>query len=134
MIIDGELVFSNLQAVTATDYSTNTVEVIPDSRIGLDMAVQVSIISESGTGQTLSVELETSSNGTTFTKLLGTARPEGSRLFSLVLDGVTGIKKYLRLRYVVGGISPSFKVTSMLVHGGGLNSHQQVQHIGPGIK
>lgn len=128
MFIDAEQQFSDKQAVTSTGYSTNSVEIPPGLNAGIDMAAQIIVRSESGTNPTLTVELETSADDSTYTKLVGIKKPEGDKVFNIALDSVSGLKKFLRLRYVVGGVSPAYNITSMLVAGGGFNS-KGVQHI-----
>ena len=128
MFIDAQQQFSDKQAVTSTGYSTNSVEIPPGLTAGIDQAVQVVVRSESGTNPTLTVELETSADDSTYTKLVGIKKPEGDKLLNIALGSISGLKKFLRLRYVVGGVSPSYNITSMLVAGDGFSS-QGIQHI-----
>lgn len=128
MMIDAEQQFSDKQALTATGYSTNTVEIPPGLTAGIDQAVQVIVRSESGTNPTLTVELETSADDSTYTKLVGIKKPAGDKLLNIALGSISGLKKFLRLRYVVGGVSPAYNITSMLVAGDGFSS-LGVQHI-----
>lgn len=128
MIIDAQQQFSDKQAVTSTGYSTNSVEIPPGLTAGIDQAVQVVVRSESGTNPTLTVELETSADDSTYTKLVGIKKPDGDKVFNIALGSISGLKKYLRLRYVVGGVSPAYNLTAMLVAGGGFSS-KGIQHI-----
>ncbi|WP_374342372.1 hypothetical protein [Azonexus sp.] len=128
MFIDAHQQFSDKQAVTSTGYSTNSVEIPPGLTAGIDQAVQVIVRSESGTSPTLTVELETSADDSTYTKLVGIKKPEGDKVFNIALGSISGLKKFLRLRYVVGGVSPAYNITSMLVAGDGFSS-QGIQHI-----
>lgn len=128
MFIDAEQQFSNKQAVTSTGYSTDTIEIPPGLTAGIDQAVQIVVRSESGTAPTLTVELETSADNSTFTKLVGVAKPEGDKMFKIALESISGLKKYLRLRYVLGGVSPAYNITAMLVAGDGFGS-KGIQHI-----
>ncbi|MDP2883254.1 MAG: hypothetical protein Q8N89_16945 [Azonexus sp.] len=128
MFIDAQQQFSDKQAVTSTGYSTNSVEIPPGLTAGIDQAVQVIVRSESGTNPTLTVELETSADDSTYTKLVGIKKPEGDKVFNIALGSISGLKKFLRLRYVVGGVSPAYNITSMLVAGDGFSS-QGIQHI-----
>lgn len=132
MIIDKDLMFSDKQDVVATGYSTDTLEITPGLYAGIDMAVQVIVRSESGTNPTLNVELETSADKSTFTKLLGTKKPAGEDVFNNGLHGISGLKKYLRLRYVLGGTSPEYNITAMLMEGGGFSSAQSIQNLPAG--
>ncbi|NFV82115.1 Bbp16 family capsid cement protein [Magnetospirillum aberrantis] len=127
MIIDGDLMFSDKQDVSATGYSSNTVEIHPNlSPAGLDMAVQIVVRSASSEAATLTVELETSSDNTAWAKVAGVAKPSGEAVFSLSLNNVAGLRKYLRLRYVVSG---AFNIMSMLVAGSGFSSAARVGNL-----
>ena len=106
MFIDAQQQFSDKQAVTSTGYSTNSVEIPPGLNAGIDMAAQIIVRSESGTNPTLTVELETSADDSTYTKLVGIKKPDGDKVFNIALGSISGLKKFLRLRYVVGGVSP----------------------------
>lgn len=128
MFIDAQQQFSDKQAVTSTGYSSNSVEIPPGLTAGIDQAVQVIVRSESGTNPTLTVELETSADDSTYTKLVGIKKPDGDKVFNIALGSISGLKKFLRLRYVVGGVSPAYNITSMLVAGDGFSS-QGIQHI-----
>lgn len=128
MYIDAEQQFSDKQAVTSTGYSTNSVEIPPGLTAGIDQAVQIVVRSESGTAPTLTVELETSADDSTYTKLLGINKPAGDKVFNIALGKISGLNKFLRLRYVVGGGSPAYNITSMLVAGDGFSS-KGIQHI-----
>ncbi|CCJ49569.1 hypothetical protein [Bordetella parapertussis] len=128
MFIDAQQQFSDKQAVTSTGYATNSVEIPPGLNAGIDMAAQIIVRSESGTNPTLTVELETSSDDSTYTKLVGVKKPAGDKLLNIALGSISGLKKFLRLRYVVGGVSPAYNITSMLVAGDGFSS-QGIQHI-----
>ena len=128
MFIDAQQQFSDKQAVTSTGYSTNSVEIPPGLNAGIDMAAQIIVRSESGTNPTLTVELETSADDSTYTKLVGVPKPAGDKVFNIALGKISGLKKFLRLRYVVGGVSPAYNITSMLVAGDGFSS-QGIQHI-----
>jgi len=128
MFIDAQQQFSDKQAVTSTGYSTNSVEIPPGLNAGIDMAAQIIVRSESGTNPTLTVELETSADDSTYTKLVGVPKPTGDKVFKIALNSISGLKKFLRLRYVVGGVSPAYNITSMLVAGDGFSS-MGIQHI-----
>lgn len=129
MFIDKSLMFSDKQDVSATGYSIDTLEIPPGLNAGVDMAVQVVVRSESGTAPTLDVELEASADASAFTKLVGIRKPAGENVFSIRLDQISGLKRYLRLRYVLGGTSPDYNITSMLVEGGGFSSAQSIQNL-----
>ncbi|MDZ7594413.1 MAG: hypothetical protein U0932_07155 [Thiobacillus sp.] len=129
MFIDKSLMFSDKQDVSATGYSTDTLEIPPGLNAGIDMAVQVVVRSESGTAPTLDVELEASADNSTFAKVVGMRKPAGENVFNISLASISGLKRYLRLHYVPGGTSPDYNITSMLVEGGGLSSAQSIQNL-----
>ena len=87
MFIDAQQQFSDKQAVTSTGYSTNSVEIPPGLNAGIDMAAQIIVRSESGTNPTLTVELETSADDSTYTKLVGIKKPDGDKVFNIALEG-----------------------------------------------
>lgn len=122
MFIDAQQQFSDKQTVTSTGYSTNSVEIPSGHTAGIDQAVQIVVRSESGTNPTLTVELETSADDSSYTKVLGVPKPAGDKVFNIALGKISGLKKFLRLRYVVGGVSPNYNITSMLVAGDGFSS------------
>lgn len=129
MYIDAEQQFSDKQNVTVSGYSTNNVEIPPSlNSAGLDQAVQVVVRSESGTNPTLTVELETSADDSTYTKLVGVKHKAGDKFVNIPLKSMLGLKKYLRLRYVVGGVSPAYNLTSMLIASDGFSDFG-IQHI-----
>lgn len=128
MLIDAQQQFSDKQAVTGTSYSTNSVEIAPGLTAGIDQAVQVVVRSESGTNPTLTVELETSADDSTYSKVVGVPKQAGDKMLNIALYKISGLKKFLRLRYVVGGVSPAYNITSMLVAGNGFDS-KGIQHI-----
>lgn len=130
MIIDFEQMFSDKQAVSASGYSANAVEIPAGLSAGIDMAVQIVVRSESGTDPTLDVELEASADDSAYAKLLGVRKPAGESIFSVPLSSISGLKKFLRLRYVLGGTSPAYNITAMLVPGGGHNSAQRIENLG----
>ena len=92
MFIDAQQQFSDKQAVTSTGYSTNSVEIPPGLTAGIDMAAQIIVRSESGTNPTLTVELETSADDSTYTKLVGIKKPDGDKVFKhKIVDWEAGV-------------------------------------------
>ena len=117
MQFDSGLMFSNRQSIVAT---TNSIDVVdlgqPYETCPADLAISVTVQAEGGTSPTLTVELEHSSNNSTFTKVVGFAKPAGKKGFSLQLGGLR-LSRYVRLNYVLGGSSPTFTVTAGIVTG-----------------
>lgn len=129
MILDKELMFSDTQVVIATGYSTDQIAQPPNAGYRLDQALQIIVKAVSGTSPTLTVELESSADGSTgWEKAIGLVIPPGYKQDALDLDGLT-LKRYLRLRYVVGGTSPSFTITAGLVPGGGFSDARRIQDL-----
>ena len=121
MILDQNLTMSNRQALVGTDYSTNTIDLGQAYPQGSDtLFLYVHVISSAGTLPTLSVELETSNDNSTFIKVFDIKKPENMNAFSIGLKGQP-IKRYVRLRHVLGGGSPSFNLTAGLVVGQQMN-------------
>jgi hypothetical protein len=118
MILDKALTFSDRQALAANTYSTDSLDIggVQVDGLVLHLALQ----SESGTSPTLDVELETSSDGNTYSMVFGLKKPAGAMEFGSGLHGVR-LKRYVRLRYVLGGSIPAFVVTAALVTGSQLN-------------
>lgn len=129
MIIDKSSMFSDKQDVAATGYSTDTVEIPTGLNAGIDMAVQIVVRSESGTSPTLDVELEASADNSTFAKVVGVRKPAGEDVFNIPLHRISGLKKYLRLHYALGGASPQYNITAMLLEGGGFSSAAGIEHL-----
>lgn len=118
MILDKPLTFSSRQALIANAYSTDS----PDlNGVQLDgLVLHIAIQSESGASPTLAVELETSSDGDTYSKVFGITKPVGAKEFGCGMHNLR-LKRYVRLRYVLGGSAPAFTVTTGLVSGSQLN-------------
>ncbi len=117
MILDQALTMSNRQALLATDYSTDTIDLGQAYPIGTSsLSLYIHVNAEGGTTPTLLAELETSSENSTFTKAVGITKPTGKKAFGIPLRNLS-IKRYLRLRYVLAGTSPSYTITASLVAG-----------------
>jgi hypothetical protein len=117
MYLDKANMFSDKQDVVASGYSTDTVE-IPRAAPGstLEIALHVAVRSEAGTNPTLVVELETSDDNSTFTKVVGLSKTAGQRVVGCSLHNMK-LSRYLRIRYVLGGSSPAYNITAALVLG-----------------
>lgn len=124
MILDGQLQFSNDQALTATAVSTNVVDlsVKRDIGIGEAMAVVVSIGVDADyttTDETYQVVVQTDGNEgfASPTDLIASQVYNGDQLTQgviVVLPIGYENEQYLRVNYVLAGTSPSVTVDAYL--------------------
>lgn len=108
MILDADLLFSNKQAVTTTATSTNEIDLgVAGDAIGQELTIHVVVDTAFATLTSLTVSLETSANGSTWTTVLsGPAVPrasltKGANIFCVRVP--QGLSRYVRLKYTVGG-------------------------------
>ncbi len=117
MILDRALTMSDRQALVASSYSTDTVDLGQAYSNGNDaLSLYIHVIAQGGTSPTLVVELETSSDNSTFTKVIGITKPTVKRELGCALKGLN-LKRYNRVRHVLGGTSPTFTLTAGFVVG-----------------
>lgn len=117
MIHDKSLVMSDRQVILATAYSTDVIDLGQDRPNGYkELTLYAHVQAESGTSPTLTIELETSADNSTFVKAGSVTKIAGNREMMMGLENLA-LKRYLRLRHVVGGTSPSYTVTAGLVTG-----------------
>lgn len=117
MIFDRNLQMSNDQQLLATGYSTDTLDLGQTSPLGFDDLNFVTVISaESGIAPTISVELQHSTDNSTFTTVTTLSRPTGKKIFGFGLQNLR-LNRYIRCRYVIGGTNPDFTVTTGFVAG-----------------
>lgn len=108
MILDADLLFSNKQAVTATATSTNEIDLgAAGDAIGQELTIHVVVDTAFATLTSLTVSLETSTDGSTWTTVLsGPAVPrasltKGANIFCVRVP--QGLSRYVRMKYTVGG-------------------------------
>lgn len=108
MILDADLVFSNKQAVTTTATSTNEIDLgVAGDAIGQELTIHVVVDTAFATLTSLTVSLETSADGSTWTTVLsGPAVPrasltKGANIFCVRVP--QGLSRYVRMKYTVGG-------------------------------
>lgn len=108
MILDADLVFSNKQAVTTTATSTNEIDLgAAGDAIGQELTIHVVVDTAFATLTSLTVSLETSTDGSTWTTVLsGPAVPrasltKGANIFCVRVP--QGLSRYVRMKYAVGG-------------------------------
>ena len=128
MLIDGEEQYSDAQALTATEVSTNVIDHGVDGDIGLgvgepvDVVIQTDVLADDTDGdETYTVTLQTDDDsafgsptqiGGTLTIARGTLA--GVRFF-IPLPPLKEFKRHSRLNYTLGGTSPSITLTAMLM-------------------
>lgn len=130
MIIDAEHVFSDKQTVTETGYSTNIVELPSGQIFGIDLSLMVVAQPQQGSSPTLSVDLEGSTDGMTFAKVLTLQSPTAKITFGGDLKGVF-LPRYLRCRYVLGGALTVYRITAMLQSGMSFGPHDGLYPASP---
>ena len=108
MILDADLLFSNKQAVTTTATSTNEIDLgVAGDAIGQELTIHVVVDTAFATLTSLTVSLETSTDGSTWTTVLsGPAVPrasltKGASIFCVRVP--QGLSRYVRMKYTVGG-------------------------------
>lgn len=117
MILDQQLTMSNRQQLLATAYSVDVIDLGQARPNGYkELTLYAHVQAESGTNPTLTIELETSADNSTFTKVSSVTKIANDREMMMGLENLS-LKRYLRLRHVVGGTSPSYTVTAGLVAG-----------------
>ncbi len=117
MILDQQLTMSNRQALVGTAYSIDTIDLGQERPNGYaELTLYCHIQGESGTNPTLTMELETSADNSTFTKIGSVTKRANERELALGLENLS-VKRYNRLRFVLGGTSPSYNLTAGFVTG-----------------
>lgn len=120
MIYDNRLKFSESQALTATAASTDNVDFSGDFDMGPGRtlwAVVTVDVALAGTVPTFEVEIQTDDNSgfssaTTIASSGTVTSAAAGTSFVIALPYAN--ERYLRLRYVLGGTSPTVTVTSFL--------------------
>jgi hypothetical protein len=132
MIIDSQLVLSENQAFTtaATTAATNVIDFGRTGRRigdGYEMEIQVSVdVTAGGTTPTVQFQLFLDdTDGATTVRwssqtYAAAAIVAGAKFAVPVPQGLAG--RYLGLKYVVGGTSPTMTLTAVLVTGDGLQN------------
>jgi hypothetical protein len=108
MILDADLVFSNKQAITATAESTNALDLgAAGDAIGQELTIHVVVDTAFATLTSLTVSLETSTDGSTWTTVLSgpavarASLTKGANIFCVRVP--QGLSRYVRMKYTVGG-------------------------------
>lgn len=126
MILDKQIQLSDAQALTATAYSTNTIDlgdVTPKRDIGdgEPMALVVSVdVALAGTSPTFDVRFVQSANANLSSdddlaiSQQYTSLAAGSQITLLIPMGAI-TKRYIGAQYTLGGTSPTITVTTHLV-------------------
>lgn len=124
MILDGQHLFSDAQALTETAASTNVIDLGADRNLGQGepMAVMLllDVAADGTTGdETYSVAIQTDDNvgfssaATLETLTITRGAVAGTKYFH-VLKPDTSCERYLRINYTLGGTTPTVTVTAFL--------------------
>lgn len=128
MILDSLLTLSDAQAVTASAYSTNTVDlgnVTPKRDIGvgegLTVMITVDVAADATTGDETyqfdfvqSANADLSSHDTLESIVVGRADLVAGYSFTLPLPSGRITKRYVGLRFTTGGTTPTITVTASI--------------------
>lgn len=122
MFLDGQLLFSDAQALSATAVSTNVIDLGVDRDIGdgeaMGVLVTVDVAADgTTTDETYVITVQTGSTATPTTviatrTLTYTELTAGSKWFIPIPKDN---QRYLRVNYTLGGTTPSVTVTTALV-------------------
>lgn len=129
MIIDGLLLFSSAQAITATAASTNVIDLLNARDLGaadpeLQVACYVSTAFATTNAGTLQVAVQGSTDNVTFTTYAQsrayavTELTAGAKLLPIEMPAkgsMDALPRYVRLDYIVTNAFTGGAVTSMLV-------------------
>ena len=122
MIVDANLQFSDAQSLTATAASTNSIDLKQDRDIGVGypmwLVVQ-SLAAPGGTTPTIAISLETDDSSSYLSVVTAAASPTLSAAqFALgtiyAMPWPRSNERHNRLKYTLGGTSPTFTVTAFL--------------------
>ena len=124
MIIDGQLLFSNAQALTATAVSTNVIDMGSDGNLGIGepMVVRLNLDVAADDGdadETYVVALQTDDNvGFASATEIGSATitrgDAAGSVYLIHVPATTSGEQFFRLNYTLGGTTPSATVTAFL--------------------
>jgi len=119
MIIDYNLQVSDAQALTADAASTNVIDLGSDRDIGPgeDLKIVTTLdVDMGGTSPTLAIQVQSSSDNSTFTTVQTSRTVSAGSAGDSVVTGLPDINdRYIRLYYDLGGTSPTATVTSSIV-------------------
>lgn len=126
MYLDALGLVSDAQALTATAFSTNTIDLgagnpVRDIGAGEPIGFGLSIdVGLGGTAPTLTVEVVTSANADLSTPTVISSRPMAAgdvtagKLHFLEVPAGRTTQRYIGLRYTLGGTTPTVTVTAWL--------------------
>jgi len=119
MIIDYNLQVSDAQALTADAASTNVIDLLSDRDIGVGEELKIVTtldVDMGGTSPTLAIQVQSSSDNSTFTTVQTSRTVSAGSAGDSVVMGLPDINdRYIRLYYDLGGTSPTATVTSSIV-------------------
>ena len=133
MYIDGQLLFSDAQALTSTGASTNVIDLSIDRNIGVgeSMAVVVQLdvaADDANSDETYSVAVQTDTvenfaSPTELGTITITRGDAAGTRYTFLIPKDTTPERYLRLNYTLGGTTPSVTVTSFFVPADGVDAY-----------
>jgi hypothetical protein len=128
MFVDSLLQLSDAQALTATGYSTNTIDlgdVTPKRDIGngeaLELVVSVDVAADGTTTDETyefqvvqSANANLSSHDSLVERVVGYANLTAGKVVRIPIAAGAVTKRYLGARYILGGTTPSITVTAFV--------------------
>lgn len=125
MYIDAQGLFSDAQAVTSTAASTNVVNFGVDGNVGIGEPMAVVVVVDvaldgGNSDETYVISLEADDNesfssAATIASKTATRGDAAGTKYVLPLPADTSGEKYLRVKYTLGGTTPSGTFTAFLV-------------------
>lgn len=131
-IVDGQLLFSDAQALTATAASTNIVDTGADRNIGIGEPMCVVIAVDTalaGTTPTFQAAVQTDDNASFSSPATVAQMPAALSAAAAGLQIVipippnTDIERYIRVNYTLGGTTPTITVSADLRSLKGVQAH-----------
>lgn len=122
MIVDANLQFSDAQALTATEASTNSIDLKQDRDVGIGKPLFLVIQSQAapgGTSPTIAISHETDDNSSFSSPATVAVSPTlTAAQFALgtiyAMEWPRTNERHNRLKYTLGGTSPTFTVSAFL--------------------
>lgn len=124
MLLDAQLQFSAAQALTATAVSTNVIDLGAVRQIGVGepmcIVLAAIVAADFTTGnETYQVDIQTDDNSafssaTTLSSTVITAAQLTLGAIRVIAVPQTGMERYLRLNYTLGGTTPTLTASSWL--------------------
>lgn len=125
MIVDNQLTFSDVQVLTGTAASTNSIDLgsIRQIGVGYPMAILVTVgvsADFTTTDETYSINIQTDDNSafsspaTVSTNVITAANLTAGSI-AVIAVPTSGLERFVRVNYVLGGTTPSVTVSAFLL-------------------